>query len=213
MNPPDRLRVKLLSDTTISSGRGAAGDVDIDIQLERGCLPVLGGKMLHGLLRAAWLQMGPLFPELQPAAVRVFGLRANFGTPALLCVGDARLQADARSYILAKLASQLDASSVQIAIRDVLTSVRCQTSEDERTGAPKDVTLRRSRLAVRGLELTAPLGWLGAPGQEELRCFALAVLATRHIGLSRRRGRGLVEATLNGDRELTLAAAGLGGRQ
>jgi hypothetical protein len=59
-----------------------------------------------------------------------------------------------------------------------------------KTGAPAKGTLRSVRVIVRGMQLEAPLVWLGQPAPQDLQCLALACLAIRHAGLGRNRGRG-----------------------
>lgn len=203
------LTIDLLSDTSFSSGRGAAGDVDVDIELEMECLPRVGGKTLHGLLLGTWLQMSHAFPDLEVAATRVFGTPANFGPSALLRVGDGQMTRGDREWISWALTRE-ERSIPPEEIRDSLTVVRTQTSEDAQTGAAKETTLRRCRAAKRGLRLGAPLAWAMVPADSDLRCLALAVLGTRHVGLGRRRGRGVVRMTLDGDMNLTRGLAGIG---
>src|SRR6185312_6904788 len=179
--------------------------------LEMECLPRVGGKTLHGLLLGTWLQMSPAFPDLELAATRVFGARANFGPSALLRIGDGQMAPGDREWIswaLSRKERHLPAEEV----RDSLTVVRAQTSEDAGTGAAKETSLRRSRAAKRGLRLEAPLAWTTVPAGSDLRCLALAVLGTRHVGLGRRRGRGVIRMTLDGDLALTHGLAGIGGK-
>ena len=88
-------------------------------------------------------------------------------------------------------------------ILHALTDVRFQTAEARVTGAPATTTLRVTRVATRGLTLEAPLTWLASPGPRDLQCLAMLALATRHGGLSRNRGRGHLQLTLNGDLDMT----------
>jgi len=92
-------------------------------------------------------------------------------------------------------------------VLEALTDIRRQTSEERSTGAPAETTLRAVRVIVRGLTLRAPLHWLADPTPQDVRCLSLALLAARHAGLSRNRGRGHIRMTLDGDPEKTRNAA------
>ena len=90
-----------------------------------------------------------------------------------------------------------------------LTAVRAQTARSRATGAPEPGTLRSSRVILRGTAFEAPLAFGTSPSAAELRCLALCVLATRHGGLARNRGRGHLRCLLDVDRGRTLSWAGL----
>jgi len=195
---PQALTIDLLSDTTFGRGEGTAGEVDVEIEHDAYGLPFLGGKALRGLLRDSWLSMHDHFPDLWDAGHRVFGPHADLDEVAILRFGDAAIEDSARRYFISAVERKLHPLTPDMVLRS-LTEVRSQTSEDRATGAPARTTLRRTRVAVRGLRLVAPLGWLAAPGRRELRCLALAVLATRHAGLARNRGRGFLRMALDGN--------------
>jgi len=204
---PRTITVELLSGATFGRGEGAAGTVDVEVEHDTYGLPFLGGKALRGLLRDAWLTMQGHFPTLADAARRVLGSHADLEETCILHIGDAAIEERARSYFVAAVERDLHPLS-PLAVLEVLTETRVQTSEERQTGAPARKTLRATRVAVRGLHLVSPLVWLYEPTREELRCLALAVLGTRHAGLSRNRGRGFVRLALDGDVEKTRQLAG-----
>jgi hypothetical protein len=200
---PQRLTVELLSDTTFGRGEGTAGVVDIEVEHNAYGLPFLGGRALRGLLRDTWLSMQGCFPKLQRAALRVFGPPTDVDETSILRIGHARIEETARRYLIAAVERELNPLS-PAAVLEALTDIRSQTSEDRASGAPARKTLRSVRVVVRGLVLEAPLQWLAPPTTEDLQCLALAVLGTRHAGLSRNRGRGHLRLALDGDRKKTL---------
>lgn len=207
-NPPTRIVIELLSDTTFGRGEGTPGAVDVEIEHDAYGLPMLGGKSLRGLLRDSWLSMQKHFPDdLLDAGRRVLGPHGNVDETAILRFGDAMVEESTRTFFVAAVEREhhpLPASAILTA----LTEIRLQTSEERRSGAPARTTLRSTRVALRGLKLVAPLSWLAEPSRADCQCLALAALATRHAGLGRNRGRGHLRLTLDGELEQTRVLAG-----
>jgi hypothetical protein len=206
MSSNSSIQIELLSDAVFSRGEGTAGVVDVEVEHDELGLPFLGGKTIRGLLRDSWLSMRHCFPELSQTAERVFGPEADCNERSILWLGDAQVDEATRQWI--KAAETRENRSVSpMAVLEALTDIRRQTSEERRTGAPAETTLRTFRVIIRGLTLQAPLHWLANPTVKEIRCLSLALLATRHAGLGRNRGRGHIRMTLDGDLEKTRNAA------
>ncbi|MCS7316563.1 MAG: hypothetical protein RMI94_14150 [Bryobacterales bacterium] len=212
---PSFLRIELLSDATFSRGGGTPGVVDIEVEHDDYGLPFIGGRTVRGLLRDAWLSMHRYFPELEPAAVRVLGKNRALDESCRLRVGDALLPAPVREAVRRAVERREPSPLPPETILAALTSIRYQTAEERETGAPAEVTLRSSRVVLRGLFFDARLTWLsdGAPADpasaaEDRRLLALCALAVRHGGMLRNRGRGHLRVTLDGDLELTRRWAG-----
>ncbi len=199
---PSFLEIEFLSETTFSQGRGSTVVVDIEVEHDELGLPFIGGKTLRGLLRDTWLSMQDVFPELQDAGLRVFGPAQDIKERAILRFGDAALDPKTRQWVKAALTRKVDPLSKR-EILESLTEIRWQTAENRETGAPEETTLRAVRIVIRGIKLQAPLFWFEEPGVKDLRVLALTLLATRHGGLSRHRGKGHLRFTFNGDLELT----------
>lgn len=200
------IQIELLSDATFSRGEGTAGVVDVEVEHDERGLPFLGGKTIRGLLRDSWLSMHHCFPELAQTTGRVFGPAADCDESSMLRIGDAVLDEETRRWIEAA-ESRPNHSISPAAVLEALTDIRRQTSEERSTGAPAETTLRAVRVIVRGLTLRAPLHWLADPTPQDVRCLSLALLATRHAGLGRNRGRGHIRMTLDGDPEKIRNAA------
>ena len=199
---PEFVEILFLSETTFSQGRGSAGIVDIEVEHDELGLPFVGGKTIRGLLRDTWLSMQDVFPELQEAGVRVFGISQDMEEKAILRFGDAMVDQNTRQWIKAALTRKKYPLSKN-EILESLTEIRWQTAENRETGAPEETTLRAVRVVLPGIKLKASLFWFEKPTITDLRVLSLTLLATRHGGLSRHRGRGHVCLTLNGDLELT----------
>jgi len=210
MSPNSFIKIELLSDAAFSRGEGTAGVVDIEVEHDDLGLPFLGGKTIRGLLRDSWLSLSPCFPDLAKAGERVFGPEADFDERSILRIGDAVMEGQVRAWIEAALKRQ-GSHLHPAAVLEALTDIRKQTSEERSTGAPAERTLRSVRVVIRGLKLQAPLYWLEPPGTGEIHALSLALLATRHAGLARNRGRGHIRMSLDGDIEKTRRAAIGGG--
>jgi hypothetical protein len=193
-----KIAVQLLSDTTFSRGEPTAGEVDTEIEHDDLGLPRFGGKALRSILRDSWLAMARHFPDLEPAAVAVFGPVADFDETSILHIGDAVLPQEVSDVVRFAIEDQKERDA-RLSPMDVLRSlsdIRFQTAEERQSGAPARATLRSTRVWLHGIELFADIRWLREPGQQELQCLALALLASRHVGLARNRGRGHVRLTL-----------------
>ncbi|NLI82932.1 MAG: RAMP superfamily protein [Deltaproteobacteria bacterium] len=206
MSPVGFIEIELLSDAAFSRGEGTAGVVDIEVEHDDLGLPFLGGKTIRGLLRDSWLSMRGCFPELDEAGERVFGPEADVEERSILRIGDAVVDEETRRWIEAAEKRQNNPLT-PVEVLEALTDIRRQTSEERRTGAPAETTLRSVRVVIRGLKLRAPLYWFREPTEADIRVLALAVLATRHAGLGRSRGRGHICMSLGGDIEKTRQAA------
>ena len=212
-SPPERLTVELLSDTTFGRGEGTAGAVDVEVDHDACGLPFVHGKVLHGLLRDAWLSMRRHFPELADSARGLLGTEGDLAESAVLRLGAGLLPEDVRLWVRYAVGRAEEPLRPE-QILHTLTAVRRQTAQSRLTGAALEPTLRCSRVVLRGLTFEAPLTWLSPPEPGHLQCLALCALAVRHAGLGRNRGRGFVRLTLDGDEAGTRRAAGLaGGKQ
>lgn len=208
MNQNQFIQIELLSDAAFSRGEGTAGVVDIEVEHDELGLPFLGGKTLRGLLLDSWLSMQHCFPELSTSAQRIFGIEADFNKSSILHIGDAVVDRVTRKWIeAAEFRPKPHYRISPMNVLEALTDIRRQTSEERITGAPAETTLRSVRVIIRDLKLQAPLYWLSVPTNDDFRCLSLALLATRHAGLGRNRGRGYIRLTLDGVIEKTMQLA------
>lgn len=206
MKRPQFIRIELLSDTTFGRGEGTAGVVDVEVDHDELGLPFLGGKALRGLLHDSWLSMSQSFKELQPSAQRILGIDFDLAESSIVRIGDAVVDDATRKWIQgAEYRKEKPVSPSMIL--HALTDVRYQTAEERSTGAPARTSLRSVRVLIRKLILDSPLFWLGSPSEIDCRCLALMLLATRHAGLGRNRGRGHIRLTLDGEADATVRIA------
>lgn len=212
MKAPQALFIELLSDTTFGRGEGTVGEVDTEVEHDEYGMPYINGKTVRSLLRDSWLSMRPYFRELQVAGDRVFGPTKRFleDDVCILRVGDALLQNDVRAWLLAAAKRTNERDRISPAtILAACTDIRYQTAEDRTTGAPECATLRASRVVLREFKFEGPLTWSAPPDDFDLRVLAMTVLATRHGGLMRNRGRGHLRIALDGDLKETRKLAAI----
>lgn len=203
---PTSVTVELCSDTAFGAGFDPGGPADVEVNHDPATgLPVLPGSTLRALLRDAWLGMAPAFPgdAVEQAACRCFGPVGDVAERAILHVGDGMLPAALGSLVGGRIANK-DLRPAQVL--EALTEVRAQTAIDADTGGPARGSLRLVRVVQRGLVLSATLTWMEAPTSTDTAVLAAATLAVRHLGLSRSRGRGVVDLRLDDDRPATLEA-------
>jgi hypothetical protein len=206
MKLPSFLDITLLSDATFGGGTGVAGEVDLEIDHDELGLPRICGKSIRGLLKDTFTSMAEAFQIVPESAAKIFGVEGALLSPCILHIADARVEESVRSWIAYALSINRNISP-----RDVLhslTDIRYQTAEERTTGAPARHSLRSSRVIAAGLTLRACLSWQGAEDAESLRYLAMAALGTRHAGVARNRGRGLVTILLDGNSEWTRSLAG-----
>jgi len=206
MNQNQFIQIELLSDASFSRGEGTAGIVDVEVEHDELGLPFIGGKTLRGLLHDSWLSMQNWFQELSPSADRIFGTDADFDEHSILRIGDAIVDSETRKWVEVAEYRKNHPLCPKMVL-EALTDIRQQTSEERTTGAPAETTLRSIRVIIHGLKLQSPLYWLAEPTEEDFRCLSLALLATRHAGLGRNRGRGHISLTLNGESRKTIELA------
>ena len=197
------LELELLSDTTPGRGEGVAGLVDAEIQHDELGLPVISGRSLKGLLvnecAAIVYTLDQTSAGVWPAAARdLFGERGEMADfTSGLSIGTATLAPD----LIAQLRSDKDRPSAEKLLSS-LTAIRQQTSVDAASGAPRDNTLRATRVIVRGITFYASVRFEPAPTDAQRALLAACVLALRRLGAGRNRGKGRVRARLT-DRPLT----------
>jgi hypothetical protein len=194
------LHLKLQSDATLGRGDGVTGLVDEEVEHDPITgLPFLRGRTLKGLLveecANILFALQGKFPAVEKAAAKLFGQAGStLDDDGRLRVGAAQLPEEIRKAVLADVKAQ------RLSTNDVLeslTTIRRQTAVDEASGAPATGSLRAMRVLLHGTPLVAELGFDGKPQDAELGLLAACVLALRHAGTGRNRGRGRVAAHLH----------------
>lgn len=194
-----QLKIQLLSDTTFGRGDGVAGLVDQEVEHDAYGFPYLRGRALKGLLREECENLIAVLPNYQAdwlsIAYKLFGEPGSgLSSKGILHVGDACLPQDLRTAV----AKQINADYLtKTDVLSSLTTIRRQTSIEAQSGIPDKGSLRSARVVVRELELSANLDFEQEPTDVMKSLITVGILALRHLGSGRHRGRGHVRCTLH----------------
>ncbi len=197
------LHLRLKSDATFGRGDGVAGLVDEEIEHDAATgLPFLRGRTLKGLLVeecanilfALSRQSCSAIGRLQGAAQFLFGEPGStLDDDAMMHVGPALLPKDLREALEADVKAKRVTSSE---VLESLTAIRRQTAVDEGTGAPKEGSLRATRVVLRETPFVATLSFARPADAIALALLAGCALSLRRAGIGRNRGRGRLIARL-----------------
>jgi CRISPR-associated protein Csx10 len=187
----------LLSPLCAGSGLARPAGADRDVLFDECGLPWISSRRLKGLWKDAYRDLreglGPLADELA-GPDGLFGKLGDKNRGALV-VGNARLKHydNIRPWFAAFVAGTRGQDR-RASVMDAFSSLRRQTAMDRCTGAPKDETLRSTRVVNPGLVFEAPVS--GNLSDCEKWTLALAAAALREMGTSRWRGLGRVKCSV-----------------
>jgi hypothetical protein len=201
------LRFELRSAATFGRADGLAGLVDREVEHDEWGLPYLRGKTLKGLLAEECenlvfaLNLGG-HAGWQGLKEDLFGVAGSgHAGRGIMHVGDAHLPSALRAEIRRQVESD---NLLPSQVLDSLTTIRRQTAMNE-YGAPQRKALRSMRVVLAGTLFESNLTFEREPTPRAWALLAAAVLALRHAGTARNRGRGWLRAELGSAAEtLTL---------
>ena len=216
------LQITLLSPLTSSSGEGRVGIVDRDIAFDDLGLPIIPGKRLKGLWRAAYndvVDAWRLCGDDPIPVTDIFGETGQKPDDGDACIYVANAQLPEAPSLREWLEYLQHHHIRNLHPDDVVqhfATVRAQTAIDRRTGAAREDTLRLTRTLRSGWVFHAPVRLL-VPSSEELHnALALGAAALQYMGTARTRGLGRVCCRLLGpdargeERDLTERALNQG---
>lgn len=195
------LRFRLRSAATFGRGEGLPGLVDQEVEQDEHGFPFLRGRALKGLLVEE--AEGILFAlDLQDKRANwhtvkddLFGRGGStLNEQGNLHVGDARLPQHLQTLLAASMTGP-NKKLNRDAVIEGLTGIRQQTAMNV-YGGPEHSTLRSMRVVIRSTPFEARLSFRTPPSERELALLSAAVLAFRHAGTARNRGRGWLGAEL-----------------
>lgn len=194
------LKFKLISDATFGRGDSVAGSVDQEVQHDEYGCPYLSGKTLRGVLAEECanilyaLSLQGTRDEWLPAARRLFGNPGSRNQDqSILHVGDARIPESIREAVKTRT---IEGKLNRVQVLESLTTVRYQTAVDAVTEAPKEHSLRSTRVILRQTPFEATIIFEENPETEDLALLAACIKAFRRAGTGRNRGRGELDADL-----------------
>lgn len=205
-----QVQIKLLSDTTFGRGDGVAGLVDQEVEHDSYGFPYLGGRTLKGLLSEECdnlivLLKGEEFRHWKNIRNQLFGVSGStLETASMLRVGDACLPQQLREAVGNQIEKEREEDKPRLTPTDILhslTTIRRQTAINPDNGTADSGSLRSARVVMRDRpktpsRFTACLFFDEEPTPDMKALLAVGVLALRHVGSGRNRGRGHVQCSL-----------------
>lgn len=213
-----QLNIKLLSDTTFGRGDGVAGLVDQEVEHDCYGFPYLRGRTLKGLLSEECdnliiLLKDEIYKHWKDVRNKLFGVSGSvIETISIMHVGDACLPEKLREAVGIQIEKEREKDQPALTPTDILhslTTIRRQTAINPNNGTADSGSLRSARVVMRDWasptlcehpntlpRFTAFLLFDEEPTPDMKALLAVSVLALRHIGSGRNRGRGHVQCSL-----------------
>lgn len=209
MTSPSALHITVTTPMAIAGSSATGTTADLDVATDQHGLIYVPRSRLNPRLRSAAVSAVSAFPDLLDSAIDLFGAHGNHSDrPRLLQVDHATVSPVWRSGVAAAMLDcHDDRGRFELADRvtAALTFVQAATAINP-DRSPRDGTLRTSRLVLPGTRLIADLRWATEPTPNHVRLLALAVIGLVQLGRNSA-SWGRVEASLDGDRDHTVALA------
>ena len=188
----DKIRIKLLSDSCISSGEVYNSSIDQDVAYDAYGLPYIPAKRLKGCLRESALELRDLGFDIP--IEEVFGINGNQQSAFVL--ENARLENYDECVRQLEQCQNPLYKNQQTVLRQY-TYIRNQTAIDPVTGTAKETTLRATRVMKRGLVFEAVIDI-----PEKYRdIMKMCCQNVCFMGVNRTRGMGEVSLQLCGEKK------------
>ena len=186
-----KIIIKLLSDLCTCSGETYNSMVDMDVVYDENGIPYIPAKRIKGCIREAALEMVEIGIIEKKQYERIFGKEGN--SRAAFTLSNAYITGYSEAVEALQACSHRELVSQQNVLNQY-TYMRTQTSVDLETGVADENSLRTLRVVKKGLVFEADCEvW---DQSENLEVFKQAVSLVKHMGMSRTRGLGLVNLTL-----------------
>ncbi|WP_449419087.1 RAMP superfamily CRISPR-associated protein [Phormidium nigroviride] len=215
-----QVHIKLLSDTTFGRGDGVAGLVDQEVEHDSYGFPYLRGRTLKGLLSEECnnlliLLKDEVFRHWNDVRNKLFGVSGSvIEKTSIMHVGDACLPEKLREAVAIQIEKEREKDKPALTLTDILhsvTTIRRQTAINPNNGTADRGSLRSARVVIRDRVNTPPrftalLFFDEEPTADMKALLAVGLLALRHLGSGRNRGRGHVQCSLwdaNGKNDIT----------
>lgn len=186
-----KIIIKLLSDLCTCSGETYNSMVDMDVVYDENGIPYIPAKRIKGCIREAALEMVEIGIIEKKQYERIFGKEGN--SRAAFTLSNAYITGYSEAVEALQACSHRELVSQQNVLNQY-TYMRTQTSVDLETGVADENSLRTLRVVKKGLVFEADCEVWNQP--ENLEVFKQAVSLVKHMGMSRTRGLGLVNLTL-----------------
>lgn len=194
-----RIKIELLSDLCCYSGEVYNTTVDTDVVYDSYGIPYIPAKRIKGCIREAALELMEfgLFLSYED----IFGKEGD--QESIFTLSNAKIEnyknvVNAIEFHKDKGSDWKRIIEPQKVLQQY-TYIRTQTSIDSKTGSAKENSLRTLRVVKKGTVFYADLDFKGNDAQ--FKEFKDAVATVKHMGVSRTRGLGLVNLTVEEAKE------------
>lgn len=191
-----KITIKLESDTLIGSSEGYGAIIDTDVVFDEIGLPYIPARRVKGVLRDAAEDLNSLYSYSNDTVKKIeieklFGKTGDTEKPTSFFISNLYLEEYEKNkehleYLISKAVIGKDN------IMDNFTSLRNQTSIDDKLEIAKRTSLRTSRVLDKGLEF---YGEISLPAEFENQ-LDLICKAVKKIGTKRNRGLGKVTVSI-----------------
>jgi hypothetical protein len=203
------LSIRLITSARIGITAEDPSGPDVVFPVDPSGLPFIPQRRLNARLRDASVTACSAYPDDTPIHHALFGRPGQIGAERALLIGDALLPDTVRGAVEDAIARETAAGVPHRTLIDQIThalSVEEVTTSVNDDSAPVTGTLRRAREVRAGLVFTTAVT-LNDPDGTRLRALARACLAVEQLGGGESRGTGIVEVSIDGDIDLTIALA------
>ena len=195
-----KIKIELLSDLCAYSGETYNSMVDTDVVYDEYGLPYIPAKRLKGCIREAALELCELGAFTKEEYTSLFGTGGSQDNRSRFTISNAYLEKyDDTIECLKQIKNDKKCFGLasQQNVLNLYTYVRTQTAVDLDKGSAIENSLRAMRVVNKGRKFEAELS-TDLRGEDNLYKYLENSLKwVKHIGVSRTRGLGLVNLTLD----------------
>ena len=184
-----KIKIELKSDLCSYSGEVYNTTVDTDVVYDNYGIPYIPAKRIKGCIRESALELKEL--GLIDSYDDIFGKEGD--QRSLFTLSNAKIENYDAVVNAIKAFPYKEIVEPQKVLKQY-TYVRTQTSVDPKTGSAIENTLRTTRVVKKGQVFYAECDFEG--DDDQLYDFKKAVSIVKHMGVSRSRGLGLVNLTV-----------------
>ncbi len=186
-----KIKIRLLSDLCLHSGDIYNSVVDTDVVYDSYGFPYIPAKRLKGCIREAALELQQLGLITKKDYIEVFGKEGRENSA--FSISNAYLEKYSELKEGLDSCNYAELKNPQNVLNQY-SYIRRQTAVDLETGVADKNSLRSIRVVKKGLVFEASCHW--NKEVENAACLEKAIRLVKHMGMSRTRGFGLVEMSL-----------------
>lgn len=186
-----KVKITLMSDLCVGAGESYQSKVDQEVVYDDYGFPYIPAKRLRGCIRESALELAEFDDSLMGSYESLFGKEGSLASKFIL--NDAHLE-DYEGMVKGLQSCSNQSLKHPQNVLELYTYTRTQTKIDSSTGIAQDNSLRTMRVVRKGLTFIAEVKFKDKKiSKGEIDLLNNAISMTKHIGLNRTRGLGLVD--------------------